>query len=60
MVIKEASFPSMLALEAWKQGKMVNILSHTEVLQEWAYPTSARLSRPKIKVTYMEWNSWQD
>lgn len=56
MNIKEAEFDSRLAYTLWLQERKddVTVLSQTGIYNDFGYEASARLEKPKIKITYID------
>lgn len=56
MKIYEVEFANRLAYDNWITSKKdsIVILSQSDLLNEFGYEASARLERPKIKVTYID------
>lgn len=54
--VKKADFETMMAANAWVElhKNFIKVLSFESVLDDWGYPTSARLKRPKITVKYLD------
>lgn len=59
---KEISFFNELSFNTWKgvQGPNIRVIKHSPIIEEWAYPTSARLSRPRIYVEYLDYREFED
>jgi hypothetical protein len=57
-VKKETSFVNEFTFNSWKsvQGPRIQIIKHSPIIEEWAYPTSVRLSRPRIYVEYLDFS----
>ena len=53
---KQLYFDNIIAVNTWidlNRG-FVQVLKVDNVLEDWAYPTSARLKRPRILVRYID------
>lgn len=55
-VRKKADFDNILAANAWVDlnRKFIQVLSFENVLDDWGYPTSARLKRPRVILNYLD------
>jgi len=53
-VLKQEEFSSQLALDIWKELYDVSIVSIYYPEDTFSYEVSARLPKPKIKVSYIE------
>lgn len=53
---KKADFGSLLAANTWisMKGNSIHVLGFENVLDDWGYPASARLKRPRVVVIYLE------
>lgn len=53
---KKADFDNIIAVNTWidlNRG-LIQVLKIENILEEWAYPTSSRLKRPRIILTYLD------
>jgi hypothetical protein len=53
---KQAEFNSIMAANIWVEvnRKVIHVLGLSEVLDDWGYPTSSRLKRPKVILQYLD------